>query len=218
MTDARFPERWLNDRRLLRLSDAAFRLFVISLTWSVSNRTDGVLDAGDLALIPGINPAAVGELVEAALWMAGGGPSPTAAPWLIIEYAGTQTSRHELELLTSMRRREREKKRRQRARVPGDVPGDVSPGTAQDRTGQARPGAKTEGQAPWLPAEFSDARGAEGDAAGGNGHPPTPSQTRKRVHDGPNPVVLDVQNFLIEVHPEASLQTVTRARPAPSAA
>jgi hypothetical protein len=39
MTDARFPERWLNDRRLLRLSDAAFRLFVISLTWSVSNRT-----------------------------------------------------------------------------------------------------------------------------------------------------------------------------------
>jgi hypothetical protein len=56
MTDARFPERWLNDRRLLRLSDAAFRLFVISLTWSVSNRTDGVLDTGDLTLIPASTP------------------------------------------------------------------------------------------------------------------------------------------------------------------
>jgi hypothetical protein len=199
MTDARFPERWLNDRRLLRLSDAAFRLFVVSLTWSVSNRTDGELDASDLALMPGIDPAAAVELVRAGLWMAGGSPSPTAAPWLITEFASTQTSSSELQILTNARRREREKKRRQRARIPGDVPGDVSPGTAQDRPGQARPGAKTEGQAPWLPAEFSDARGAEGDAAGGNGHPPTPSQTRKRVHDGPNPDGPDVQQIPIEV-------------------
>jgi hypothetical protein len=78
MTDARFPERWLNDRRLLRLSDAAFRLFVVSLTWSVSNRTDGELDASDLALMPGIDPTAAGELARAGLWMAGGSPSPTA--------------------------------------------------------------------------------------------------------------------------------------------
>jgi hypothetical protein len=207
MTDARFPERWLNDRRLLRLSDAAFRLFAVSLTWSVSNRTDGELDASDLALMPGIDPTAAGELVKAGLWMAGGSPSPTAAPWLIIEFASTQTSSSELQILTNARRREREKKRRQRARLLGDVPGEVSPGTAPDRPGQARPGTKTEGQVHWLPAEFSenapDVRGAEGDAAGGNGHPPTPSQTRKRVHDGTNPDGPDVQHFSIEVHPQS---------------
>jgi len=50
VTDARFPERWLNDRRVLRLSDPAFRLFVIPLTWSVSNRTDGDLYDDDLRL------------------------------------------------------------------------------------------------------------------------------------------------------------------------
>jgi hypothetical protein len=38
MTDARFPERWLQDRRVLRLSDVGFRLFTLSLAWSVSNR------------------------------------------------------------------------------------------------------------------------------------------------------------------------------------
>lgn len=60
MTDARFPERWLNDRRVLRLSDPAFRLFVISLTWSVSNRTYGELydDDDDLLLIPRVDLAA----------------------------------------------------------------------------------------------------------------------------------------------------------------
>jgi len=31
MTDARFPERWLNDRRVLRLSDVDFRTFVTTL-------------------------------------------------------------------------------------------------------------------------------------------------------------------------------------------
>ena len=41
MTDARFPERWLNDRRVLRLPDDAFRLFVLSLAWSVANQADG---------------------------------------------------------------------------------------------------------------------------------------------------------------------------------
>ena len=41
MTDARMPERWLSDRRLLRLSDAAYRLHLTGLLWSVANRTDG---------------------------------------------------------------------------------------------------------------------------------------------------------------------------------
>jgi hypothetical protein len=219
MTDARFPERWLNDRRLLRLSDAAFRLFVISLTWSVSNRTDGVLDTGDLTLIPGVNPAAAGELARAGLWMAGGSPSPTAAPWLIIEFASTQTSSSELQILTNARRREREKKRRQRARVLGDVPGEVSPGTAQDRLGQARrPKVKSTGFQP------SSARTrpmfAEPKAT-----PPGATAThllrRKLAGESTTartPMVLTFNTSLSRYIPRAKPQTVTRARPAPSAA
>ena len=56
MTDARFPDRWLHDRRLLRLSDSEFRTFVTSLTWCVSNRTDGRLEHDDLAMVPPADP------------------------------------------------------------------------------------------------------------------------------------------------------------------
>jgi hypothetical protein len=58
MTDARFPERWLNDRRVLRLPDDAFRLFVLSLAWSVANQTDGRIYDEDQALVPPARPAA----------------------------------------------------------------------------------------------------------------------------------------------------------------
>jgi hypothetical protein len=57
VTGACFPERWLNDRRVLRLSDPAFRLFVTSLTWSVSTRTDGEL-YDDMLLTPCVDLAA----------------------------------------------------------------------------------------------------------------------------------------------------------------
>lgn len=56
MTDARFPERWLNDRRVMRLSPDAFRTFVIALTWSVANRTDGVITDDDMPFLPGVSP------------------------------------------------------------------------------------------------------------------------------------------------------------------
>lgn len=159
MTDARFPERWLSDRRVLRLSPLAFRLFALGLLWSVSNRTDGRIEAADLPLVPGASDGLVAELVAAGLW------AVVPEGWIIPEFGSTQTSRHELEVLENARRREREKKARQRGSrgtvpgdknsrpeglsrgtkgsvpgdVPGDSPGDLSPGTAQDRTGQAHP-------------------------------------------------------------------------------
>jgi hypothetical protein len=146
MTDARFPERWLNDRRLLRLSDAAFRLFVISLTWSVANKTDGLIYDGDLPLIvsptdPGhdVDGYIVRELVKSGLW------ERVADYWLITVFDETQTTREQLEAAAAARRKARDKKRRQRAAasaVPRDVPRDNT------RPGQARPGAKTEGRAP----------------------------------------------------------------------
>ncbi|KZS65598.1 hypothetical protein [Mycobacterium pseudokansasii] len=152
MTDARLPERWLSNRKLIRLSDSHFRSFVTALLWSVSNRTDGRIEREDLALIPNFAVGAPAAFVEAGLW------TPMDHGWLISEFVVTQTSRDELEKLDNTRRRAREKKARQRAAksaeknagdsdVPGDSPGDRSPGTTQARPGQARPGQETRGTA-----------------------------------------------------------------------
>ncbi|NQX11365.1 hypothetical protein HQQ80_06995 [Microbacteriaceae bacterium VKM Ac-2855] len=145
MVDARMPERYLLDRRIGRLSDAEFRSYITATIWSVSNRTDGVIVADDLPLIPRFSTSAVLAFVALALWVETGD-----GRWLICDFAQTQTSKHELEVVENMRRRDREKKARQRAAkagleaepspafadVPGDVPRDVSPG--QHRQGQAR--------------------------------------------------------------------------------
>lgn len=158
MTDARLPERWLMDRRINRLSDREFRAFVMSLMWSVSNRTDGRILPEDLPLIPGaVSGADADALVKVGLW------DSRNPGWQITDFGASQTSRHELEVLENMRLRERQKKSRQRAAarkaaeseaekpadqesVPGDSPGDVSPGTAQARTGQARTGKERRGK------------------------------------------------------------------------
>jgi hypothetical protein len=145
MTDARLPERWLNDRRLLRLSDENFRSFVMALVWSVSNRTDGCIEPEDLALIPTFVVGASDALVKAGLW------TRLDYGWRINDFGITQTSRNDLEVLENNRRRDREKKSRQRAAkaaendschddVPRDIPGGHSRGTSQDRTGHARTG------------------------------------------------------------------------------
>lgn len=136
MTDARFPEQWLNDRRVVRLSQSAFRTFVTTLTWSVSNRTEGVIELDDLDLINGAVPRDSAELDTSGLWFATG-----ERTFLITVFRDTQTSREQLEAAECARRKERDKKRGQRARaasVPGDVPGD---NTGQARTGQDRTGA-----------------------------------------------------------------------------
>lgn len=141
MTDARFPDRWLSDKRLQRLSDGHFRAFITSLTWSVSNRTDGVIEPEDLGLIPNFAANSVQAFVKAGLWQ------PLEKGWRITDYMTTQTSSEQLVAAEAARAKEREKKARQRAAkrtaasanavVPGDVPGD---NTGQDRPGQARPG------------------------------------------------------------------------------
>lgn len=154
MTDARFPERWLTDRRLLRLSDRHFRVFVSTLAWSVSNRTDGVIEHDDLPLVPvqDASPMDAAALVAAGLW------TDESRGWRVVDFDSSQSSRHELEILENARRREREKKARQRARraaedadVPGDRPGDVSPVQhRKDRTGRtgSTTGPRTEPGSP----------------------------------------------------------------------
>ncbi len=133
MVDARLPERYLSDRRILRLTDSERSSLFIATLWAVSNRTDGRIERADLDLIPMFRSAAVNTLVIHGLWLPDGEDA-----WTIADYSRDQTTRHEFEVLENNRRRERTKKARQRARqsVPGDVPPGQSPGTAQE--GQAR--------------------------------------------------------------------------------
>lgn len=144
--DARLPERWLNDRRLLLLTDPAFRLFVTGLMFSVANRTEGYLSDRDLKLIPGATePHYADEIADVALWrrLDGG--------WKFTEWDGVQSSLEELAAVDQRRIRERDKKRRQRAALRSQSRGtsrgtsrETEPGTVQ---GKAKAKAR-QGQAP----------------------------------------------------------------------
>jgi hypothetical protein len=141
VTDARFPERWLNDRRLVRLPAEAFRFFMFSLAWSVANQTDGRVYEDDLFFIPGGDGGWPDRLVKADLW------TRVADYWQIVPFEDTQTSKSDLQVLANARRRKRDQMRRKRAAETGTVPGDVPGHSSSDSTrpGQARTG---KGQAP----------------------------------------------------------------------
>ncbi|PZF63337.1 hypothetical protein DEI81_07985 [Curtobacterium sp. MCBD17_013] len=152
MTDARLPERYLSDRRVLRLSADEYRAWSFATLWSVSNRTDGLILADEVPLVPFLTDEIAATLVTRELW------TVVDDGWLISDFEQNQTSRHELEVLENARRREREKKQRQRAGrgsssgdtpsftdVPGDVPGGLSRGTSRGRVPEDSTGQ--EGQA-----------------------------------------------------------------------
>lgn len=156
MTDCRMPERWLSDRRLLRLSGDAFKLLGIAMMFSVANRTDGVIDDDDVALLPGVDGAYFAELESNDL------VECTPTGWFLLDFASTQTSREELEKNEESRRLDRERKARERAeKAAAKLPDDglssaVSPGQSagrptghprQGRQGKARQGKSPSGKA-----------------------------------------------------------------------
>lgn len=157
MTDARIPERYLMDRRIVRLTHTQRSSYFMSTLWSVSNRTDGHIEREDLALIPTFDPSSVDALVERGLW------AVTETGWVDVDFEIVQTSRDDLVTLDNARKADREKKRRHAAHkrddhslcapdncnattngkpsftsVPGDVPGELSRGG--HRLGEARQG------------------------------------------------------------------------------
>lgn len=158
MTDARFPERYLSDRRVLKLQPDVFRGWVLTTAWSVSNRTDGHVATDDLPLLPFMPENGPAILVSLDLWQ------PADDGWLIADFEQTQTSRHDLEVLDNMRRAQREKKQRQRSsKVMGsttapsfsDVPGDSTrgtyPGTSRGRVPEDMTGiGKARDQEKWF--------------------------------------------------------------------
>lgn len=128
MTDARHPERWLMDKRVQRLTGDQYRGYSMSLMWAVSNRTDGHLTSGDLALVPHFRSEFIGAFLDAGLWDVFDGG------WVIAEYMLTQTSRAQLEAAEHARVKEAERKARDRARAkatgnvcsPVDSPADYA--------------------------------------------------------------------------------------------
>lgn len=140
MTDARYPERWMHDRRITRLSDRAHRAYVVSLAYGVANRTDGVVHLADLRDLPRYVEDEVPRLTEAGLWE----PLDDGTGYRVLDFLETQSSRAELEAADAARIAARKKKAKQRAAakggtcpaVPGDVSGD-STGQASARPGQA---------------------------------------------------------------------------------
>ncbi len=139
MTDARVPERYLVDRRILRLTDSERSSYLMAALWSVSNRTDGRFERDDLPFIPTFKEASVPALVRTGLWVEDNGG------WSDTEFAKVQTSKSDLEVLDNARRADREKKARQRAGKratstsnPGDGPGDVSRGQHRREIGESK--------------------------------------------------------------------------------
>src|ERR1700744_4491716 len=137
MTDARHPERWLNDRRIQQLSSDAFFAFSNALLWSVSNRTDGVIKFAELELIPRCKPDHADELAEAGLL------KRRRDGWLIADYSSTQRSRKQLESDDEYRERERERVRQLRADRRKETTSERANERAYERTdniGQGRAG------------------------------------------------------------------------------
>jgi hypothetical protein len=186
--DARFPERWLLDRRVLRLPAPSFRVFVLSLAWSVSNRTDGFVHAEDLPLIPGATPDVAAALADGEVWEPAG-----PGCWLITDFADTQTSRDQLAALDARRRSDRERKARQRRREAAgheDTSRDQSRDRRAENIGQARTGEARTGSDGGAEQNGS-ASGAESGpqlarCAGCNG-PMDPGLTAANVSTHPHP-------------------------------
>jgi hypothetical protein len=112
MTNANLPERWLNDMRFRRkrLSDSAFRSYMLALMWSVANRTEGIIERGDLEDIPDFNPADIPQLLQNGLWE----PRRPDRGWLIADFENTQTGKDLLESQEKRRAWDRKRKAQQR--------------------------------------------------------------------------------------------------------
>lgn len=140
--DSRFPERWLNDRRIARASADQFRLFVYANTWSVSNRTDGLIPAAELSLIPYANTADAAALVALGLWKTVDGG------WMIESYKDAQSSKAQLEGLDHKRRVSANASKAYRERKKAKAPSyDESPDRQHDSSYDDKGKART-GQAP----------------------------------------------------------------------
>jgi len=174
MTDARFPERWILDRRFQRVAaEGRFWPYMVSLAWSASNRTDGLILPDDLAVIPFVSEGDAEAFVRNEVW------NRRKIGWLIVDYESTQTSADSLIACEEARAARREKdaarKRAERAAErakklaetgqsapdsPPDSPDNASSDGVEEVSADSPPGSvsetsarKTQGQGQGLGQE-----------------------------------------------------------------
>jgi hypothetical protein len=142
MTDARHPERWLNDLRFQEISAEDYRAYSFALMWSVSNRTDGIITPARLRFVPTMTEQTPPRLVVADLWVWQSADNG----WYMKEFTTTQTTRRELEASQKARDKEAENKRiwRSHQRLEA-AERDVSAGQPSVRQDVHRTGDRTAG-------------------------------------------------------------------------
>lgn len=139
MTDARFPERWLMDKRIIGLSNSAFRTFVLGMTFSVANRLDGYVERDDLTIVHGADPSDVPELIKSGLWS----EADDVGIW-IEGFTKVQTSAAQLEGLEHKKQQDAHRAKRYRDKKKDSDPDPNPPSSrdssrddiGQDRTGR----------------------------------------------------------------------------------
>lgn len=137
MTDARFPERWLNDRRVMTLPAEDFRAFMLSIAWCAANRTDGEITADDLAIMPWLISCPPARMVAAGLW------NTTSDGWLVLDWPTHQSTRAQLEAAQEARVKARERQRRHRSTTRNDADVDDDEIDHDDRIQDDIPAGQT---------------------------------------------------------------------------
>lgn len=166
--DARFPERWLNDRRLARATDAQFRLFTNANAWAVSNRTDGLIPSAELSLIPRAITADAAGLVSLGLW------AVVPAGWMIEGFLDVQTSKSQLDGLDKVRAKNAKRQREYRSRKRSTSTTQMNDGVrhlsrndiGQDRTGSLQESSNASEGKNLEASDFSHQALLEADEAG----------------------------------------------------
>jgi hypothetical protein len=132
MANANLPDRWLGDRRFRRdnLPDAAFRAYVTALMYAVLNRTDGVIEPGDLKYIPDFDKSAIKVLIDDGLWVA---RAAQGTGWFIGDFDTTQSSKDLLESYERKKAWDRDRK---------------AAAAAEKRSGQGNSGGNSGGSPP----------------------------------------------------------------------
>lgn len=149
--DSRYPTHYLTDRRVERLTDRQHRLLVTATAWSVSNRTDGVIEREDLtsAVFLRFDLDDIGALVTAGLW------EDTPTGWRIADYQRTQTSAAQMEAAMEARResdRARSARLYAKKRAAKTAPEEPTPDSNSREShvrnvGKARRGEERQGEA-----------------------------------------------------------------------
>ena len=108
---ARFEDRFPSNRKIRKLDDAEFRLYVSAICWSAENLTDGVVEVDDLPLVSDVRQPSdsVQTLVRLGLW------EERPGGWFIHDYfeynPTAEQVRAERALKTARQQRWREKRR-----------------------------------------------------------------------------------------------------------